>query len=367
MMNQTSTRRQPRQKLAPNLRLALFVVCIELLGGAPVFAGAGEKAGRLDTAAQVRLGAQLFADPKLSVNGKISCASCHQADKAFSDGLAVALGIEGRKGLRNAPSLLNVGHHHAFFWDGRAPTLERQVLEPLTNPDEHGFARIEDLLNKLRAEPTYRDAFTRAYAQAGAPAIRADTVAAALAAHVRSLVSPESAIDRFVLKGDKNALSADAQAGLALFRGRAQCSACHALADDAGTGRVQLSDQQFHAHGNHVYPMQNAVRGRLAAGQTRADMAKANPAEASALGRFMVTGVVEDAGGFKTPSLRNVARTAPYFHDGSAATLEAALNRELLGKTGEVLLSATERQQLLAFMRALDDDAPAAQRRQAGR
>lgn len=311
---------------------------------------------KAEVATLAALGRQLFFDKSLSTDASVSCASCHQQEKAFSDGRRVALGVGNRAGLRNSPSLLNVGHHRAFFWDGRATSLEQQVLEPLTNPNEHGFSKLGELLTRLREQAPYKAAFNKAFAMPGTEAIRAETVAAALAAFVRSLVSPESAIDRFVLKGDKTALNAEARAGLELFRGRAQCASCHLLNDDAGTGRVQLSDQQFHAHGQLVYPMQAAVRSRLAAGSRPADFAKANPGEASSFGRFMVTGSVEDVGAFKTPSLRNVALTAPYFHDGSAETLEQAVNRELLGKTSEIKLSAAETRQLLAFLRALVDD-----------
>lgn len=311
---------------------------------------------KAEAAARAALGRQLFFDKSLSADASVSCASCHQPEKAFSDGRKVAQGIGGRAGLRNSPSLLNVGHHRAFFWDGRVPSLEQQVLEPLTNPNEHGFTKLSDLMSRLREQALYMAAFNKAFAVPGTDAIRAETIAAALAVFVRSLVSPESAIDRFVLKGDKNALSAEARAGLELFRGRAQCASCHLLNDDAGTGRVQLSDQQFHAHGQLVYPMQAAVRSRLAAGTRVADFAKTNPREASSFGRFMVTGSVEDAGAFKTPSLRNVALTAPYFHDGSAETLEQAVDRELLGKTSEIKLSAAETRQLIAFLRALIDD-----------
>ncbi len=311
---------------------------------------------KAEAAARTALGRQMFFDKNLSADGSVSCASCHQPEKAFSDGRKAALGVGNRAGLRNSPSLLNVGHHRAFFWDGRVPSLEQQVLEPLTNPNEHGFSKLGELLTRLREQAPYRAAFNKAFSMPGTEVVRAETVAAALAAFVRSLVSPESAIDRFVLKGDKNALDAEARAGLELFRGRAQCASCHLLNDDAGTGRVQLSDQQFHAHGQLVYPMQAAVRSRLAAGSRPADFAKANPGEASSFGRFMVTGSVEDVGAFKTPSLRNVALTAPYFHDGSAETLEQAVNRELLGKTSEIKLSAAETRQLLAFLRALVDD-----------
>jgi cytochrome c peroxidase len=241
------------QSFKPSRALAASALavaaCLGLAGARAQPLPAVSVPAKAEAAARVAVGRQLFFDTSLSADARISCASCHQPEKAFSDGRKVALGIGNRAGLRNSPSLLNVGHHRAFFWDGRVPSLEQQVLEPLTNPDEHGFAKLGDLLTRLREQAPYRAAFSKAFAMPGAEAIRAETVAAALAAFVHTLVSPESAIDRFVLKGDKSALGAEARAGLELFRGRAQCASCHLLNDDAGTGRVQLSDQQFHARG----------------------------------------------------------------------------------------------------------------------
>jgi cytochrome c peroxidase len=320
-----------------------FARVAALWAGAVFSAVAGPPAGGAFASSpeQVELGSKLFFDQRLSADRKVSCASCHQPEKAFTDGLPVAVGIERKAGVRNSPTLMNVGHHRAYFWDGRTPTLEQQVLEPLMNPIEHGLSSVEELLTLLRKDAVYRAEFRRVFPTAQGDAIESKSVSAALAAFVRSLISSQSAIDRYVLE---------------IFRGKAQCSSCHTLADDAGTGRVQLSDQQFHAHGQHTYPMQEFVRTQMSLGMTKADIGKSNAADAGALGRFMVTGVVEDAGGFKTPTLRNVALTAPYFHDGSEATLEGALNRELLGKSAEVVLTENERQKLLAFLRALNDD-----------
>ncbi len=304
------------------------------------------------------LGEKLFFDKSLSTDATVACSSCHQPELAFTDGRRVAQGVNGQTGLRNTPTLLNVGTHTAYFWDGRSPTLEDQVLQPLLNPIEHGFRDLSQLLEKVNRSGAYRMLAKRAFPAGNATAMRSEDLAAALSAYVRTLKSAEGPIDRFVLKGQSNALSPAAKAGFTLFKGKAQCSACHSLSEEPGTGRVQLHDKQFHAHGRQVYPMQEFVRRQISMGMSKEDIGNQNAANASHFGRFMVTGLVEDVGSFKTPTLRNVARTAPYFHDGSAATLDEALDREVLGKASEVNLSAAERQALKAFLLELNDDLP---------
>lgn len=312
-------------------------------------------------APQVALGKRLFADRALSRDGKVSCESCHQAEHAFTDAKPVSTGFEAKAGLRNAMSLLNVGAQPHFFWDGRRSRLEDQVLDPLVNPLEHAFSDQAAVLAFLRADPSYRAAFKQAFPDAGPEPIQTPQLALALASFVRTLVSPESAIDRYLVRKDTSALSADARAGLALFTGKAQCVSCHSLTPDPTTQRVLLTDQNFHAHNATFYSMHQmldqSARQILAQGKPLNEVARTDPHGTDALGRFMVTGQLSDVGAFRTPSLRNVARTAPYFHDGAVATLELALEQELLGQGSEqIMLDPGEKRSLLALLRALNDD-----------
>jgi cytochrome c peroxidase len=220
------------------------------------------------TSEKVELGRRLFNDRRLSRDGSIACASCHDPNRAFSDGRPIAIGIHGRLGRRSAPALINRGYGRVFFWDGRAATLEEQVLQPIQDPNEMDMTLPE------------------VSARVGVPA---GEISHALASYVRSILSGDSAYDRFV-SGDRAALSLEQQEGLQIFRGKANCTACHV--------GPTFTDERFHNTGV-------AWRdGRL-----------------SDEGRAAVTGDDHDRGAFKTPSLREVARTAPYMHDGSLATL----------------------------------------------
>ncbi len=274
-----------------------------------------EQLAELDRA-RVELGQRLFFDKALSRDGTISCASCHDPSAAGVDGAQVSIGIDGRRGRRNAPTVLNVGFKAHLFWDGRASTLEEQSLMPLRNPDEMG-ADDEDVLAYLRSDQRYVGSFAFAFPTLG---ITMDAVASALAAYQRQLVTP-SRVDDY-LGGDESALDAAEQRGLDFFR--ANCAFCH---DGPGIG-----GQRLEKLGDQV-PW---------------------PADRSQdLGRFEVTGDDGDRLVFAVPQLRNVARTAPYFHDGSVETLEEAV--ELMGRhqVGEELSEQTI-QDVVAFLTALD-------------
>ena len=315
----------------------------------------------LGDTAQVALGKRLFFDPALSRDGKVSCASCHQAELAFTDGKSVSVGFDGKKGQRNAMSLLNVANQKHFFWDGRRTRLEDQVIDPLLNPLEHAMADQGQILAVLEASPSYKEAFRRAFPTSKADPVQLEQMASALASFVRTLVSPESAIDRFLVKKDAAALSPDARAGFEIFNGKGQCISCHSLKPDVTSNRVLLTDDDFHAHSAAFYAMHQALdasaKDVLTRGKPLADVARDDPQGVDALGRFMVTGKLSDVGAFRTPSLRNVSRTAPYFHDGRVATLELAVEEELLGHGSEqISMSPEEKRVLLTFLRALDDD-----------
>lgn len=231
------------------------------------------------TAEKVALGKQLFFDPRLSGDNTLSCASCHLPEKAFADGLPKARGAGGKQLSRNTPSLLNTGFYASYFWDGRARSLEEQAFIPLQSPDEMN-QNLDELEKELNAIPGYVAQFRNIFA---APATK-DAIAKALAAFERTLVSRNSPFDRY-LAGDKSAISEEAQLGWELFKSEGSCIRCH-------TG-ANFSDSKFY---------------RL--GTTFTDK-----------GRGAITGDKRNFYAFRTPGLRDVARTAPYLHDGSLATL----------------------------------------------
>jgi cytochrome c peroxidase len=262
------------------------------------------------TEEKVKTGRRLFFDTRLSRDGTIACASCHDPARAFSDGRPVAIGVFNRIGRRSAPALINRGYGRAFFWDGRATTLEEQVLQPIQDPNEMDLTLDE------------------ASARVGLPV---DEIARSLASFVRSILSGASPFDRYIT-GDRNALSPEQQAGLLVFRGKANCTACHV--------GPTFTDERFHNTGV-------AWRdGRLLDD-----------------GRFSVSSRADDRGAFKTPTLREIARTAPYMHDGSIATLQEVVefydrggnpNPALDPELRPLRLTPTEKQALVRFLEALN-------------
>jgi cytochrome c peroxidase len=240
------------------------------------------------TAEKVELGKLLFFDKRLSGDDTVSCASCHDPKKGWSNGEAVATGIRGQKGGRSAPTVINSGFSYFQFWDGRALQLEGQALGPIGNPIEMDM-KMEDLLPKLNAIGGYKDKFQKAFGGEATP----DRIAKAIASFERTVLSGDAPYDRFKA-GDESALSAAAQRGMKVFFNKASCSACHA-------GR-NLSDFAFHNIG--------------------IGMDKDEPD----VGRVSETKLEGDRGSFKTPTLREIARTAPYMHDGSFKTLEEVVD-----------------------------------------
>jgi cytochrome c peroxidase len=232
------------------------------------------------TPAKVELGKQLFFDPRLSGNNQISCATCHLPDKAFADGLARSSGIDGTPLTRNTPSCLNVGFYQSWFWDGRAGSLEEQAFGPLQSAVEMD-QDLDELESELNAIPGYVTQFQEVFRSAPTR----DGIAKALAAFQRTLVTGPSPVDRY-LAGDETALSEQAIRGMELFQGDAGCAQCH-------HGPL-LSDGKFYRLG---IPSKDE-------------------------GRAQVTGQTEDRYRFRTPTLRNVAETGPYMHDGSIETLD---------------------------------------------
>jgi cytochrome c peroxidase len=232
----------------------------------------------------VALGKRLFFDPILSRDRSLACVFCHDPGRAYTDGRAVALGVFRRPGTRNAPTLVNRGYGASFFWDGRMPTLEQQVLQPIQDPKEMDLT-LGEALARLKDHRNYPQLFQAAF---GAE-VSVEGLSRALAGYLRTIRSGDAPVDRYTT-GDREALSVQAVQGLEIFRGKGNCTACHA--------GPTYTDERFHNTGV-------AWRdGRL-----------------SDPGRFAVSGKVEESGAFKTPTLRETAWTAPYMHDGSLATL----------------------------------------------
>jgi len=253
------------------------------------------------TTEKIELGRRLFSDRRLSRDSSVSCSSCHDPERAFSDGRAIAVGIQGRQGRRNSPALINRAYGRLFFWDGRISTLEEQVLKPIQDPNEMDLPLL-DAAARVSLAP--------------------DEISRALASYVRSILSGDSPFDRFV-NGDRTVLTPEQQAGLQLFRGKANCVACHV--------GPNFTDERLH-----------------------------NTGIAWRDGRLQDTGA--GAGNFKTPTLREIARTAPYMHDGSLASLDDVIeyydragnrNPDLDSELRPIHLSPTEKQYIVAFLRSV--------------
>ncbi len=287
----------------------------------------------LMTKDKIALGKKLFFDPRLSVNGSISCAFCHVPMAGYADPKPVSLGVGGKRGGRNAPPVLNAAYFPLQFWDGRAGSLEEQALGPLTNPVEMANPNYRSIVLRLRRIREYRIWFLRVY---GSP-VNIDHVAQALSAFERTLVTPDSPYDRYLM-GDKNALTASQKRGLALFRGKARCVICH--------NGALLSDFGYH---NLGVPQ---------TGPLRIDV-----------GRYAVTHDVSDKGKFRTPTLRNVALTAPYMHDGSLRTLQDVVEfydrgggKSPFVKDALVVplhLTSSEKKDLVQFLKSLTGETKA--------
>jgi cytochrome c peroxidase len=275
------------------------------------------------TEAKVALGQKLYFDARLSLDDSVSCATCHDPNKGFADGLPTSKGVGGRTGQRNAPTVLNAAYFEQQFWDGRAPTLEDQAKQPLINTVEMAMPSHAAVEEKLRALPEYPPLFQQAF---GTADITIDRVAQAIASFERTLLSFSAPIDRF-LAGDQNAISAAAKRGWELFNGKARCNNCHGYISVVPT----FSDNLYHNIGVAAQKQDFTALAREAlavvrSGDERQMDELAVQTRFSELGRFLVTKEQKDIGAFKTPGLRNIALTAPYMHDGSEATLEDVMN-----------------------------------------
>ncbi|HEY1886133.1 MAG TPA: cytochrome c peroxidase [Roseiarcus sp.] len=270
--------------------------------------------------ARVALGLKLFFERRLSGDGSVACATCHDPARAFTDGRPVSVGIHGRVGQRNAPTILNALYNKHQFWDGRVDTLEQQAALPITNPFEMGSASIGDAVSRIASDKDYQAQFMQAF---GGPVNEQDMLSA-IAEYERTLASFDSPFDHFIA-GEANAISDAAKRGWELFNTKARCNLCHALADNQRDVTLFM-DNDFHNIGvgilrHRVGPLAQQAERELAQGDLPAVDTAAIGSDLSVLGRFLVTRKQEDIASFKTPGLRNVLVTGPYFHDGSMETL----------------------------------------------
>jgi cytochrome c peroxidase len=341
------------------LTVLLLIALVPAARGAPLGLPAID-ASTSTNPALAALGKALFEDKRLSIDGTMSCATCHVPTRHFADGRPVAQGLHGEELTRHTPSLLNVRYASALFWDGRAETLEAQVRSPLLGPKEHGLASAAAVETIVRADPSYVASFSGLLGRSRDSITLAD-IASALTAYERTLVAGDSAFDRYEYAGDRSAISPGAIRGLALFRGRAQCATCHTM----NATSALFSDGLFHPSPIRLPTSTLAQLGRLTSavatlrrqGDTdRLNALIGSDRDIAALGRFAVTLDPKDIGQFKTPSLRNVALVGPYMHDGSIATLPAAIELELYSRSSAnypIVLTEDEQADLLQFLQAL--------------
>jgi cytochrome c peroxidase len=279
------------------------------------------------TPEKVALGRQLFFDKRLSVDGSRSCYACHVNEHGLTDGLPVAVGAGGKQLTRSSPTLWNVGYHKGFYWDGRSPSLEVQAKAAWTGGNMGAKDHETEIIAKLNAIAGYKSQFQKVFGTDVTP----ESAMKAISAYERTLICGETAWDKFQ-QGDQSALSAEAKRGWDLFRGKAGCGTCHA--------GVLFSDLQYHNVGVGMDAPQPDG------------------------GRKNFTKDEKDTGAFKTPTLRSISKTAPYFHNGSKATLEEAVDFMLGGgfpnkymdtkNLKKVKLTPAERNDLLALLRSLD-------------
>jgi len=313
------------------------------------------------TPAKVELGRRLYFDKRLSADGTVACATCHDPQKGFADSRAVAIGIKNQAGARNSPTVLYSGFNEVQFWDGRAPTLEEQAKQPLVNPVEMGQPSHDAVVKAVAAIADYGEGFTAAF---GSREVTIDRIAQAVASFERILAPFASPFDRF-LGGNQQAISDSAQRGFALFQGKARCITCH----EFNASFPYLTDNKFHnvgvaMKGNFEQLAREAQSVGGHGAETR-EAALAHKPGFEALGRWIVTHQPKDIGAFKTPGLRNVALTAPYMHDGSLKTLEEVMdfynkggepNPNLDGGIRPLNLTKEESGDVVAWMQSLTDD-----------
>jgi cytochrome c peroxidase len=272
------------------------------------------------TPEKIALGERLFFDGRLSADGTVACSTCHDPARAFTDGKPVAIGIAGRAGQRNAPTILNALYNKTQFWDGRAQTLEDQAALPIVNAVEMGQPNLDAAVTGIAAIAEYQDAFRKVF---GRP-INGPDLLRAIASYERTQISFDSPFDHFIA-GDAKAIDESAKRGWELFNTRGRCNKCHAPSE-AVRDVTYFMDNDFHNIGigiirHNVVALARQAEQLINSGDQAAIDRAAIQTDMSALGRFLITKKDPDIAAFKTPGLRNVLVTGPYFHDGSQETL----------------------------------------------
>jgi len=313
------------------------------------------------TPQRVALGRKLYFDKRLSDDGSVSCATCHDVTRGFTDQLAVSKGIGGQFGKRNAPTTLNVALLQTLFWDGRSPTVDHQARQPILNPVEMGMADAAAAMKAISDDPEYKKTFQEAYGRE----MNFEDLGRAIGAFERTLVFVDSPLRRF-LAGDDQAMSAEALAGFELFNGKARCVACHPMNPSNPLG----TDNRFHNVGVSARHQNFELLARQAVKLLEQDPSEqkldelAVGTDMSELGRFMVTRSTPDIGSFRTPLILNIGITPPYMHDGSLATLWDVMdhynkggeaNPFLDGGIEPLALTEEEIDQLVALLFTLTD------------
>ena len=326
------------------------------------------------TPEKIALGNKLFHDVRFSGDGTISCSTCHANEKAFTDGpRKTSRGIRGQFGTRNAPTVINAAYFHTLFWDGRASSLEDQSQNPPLNPVEGGLTSFEPFLKVVREDPAYAEAFQKVFNASGA-GITIEHVKKAIASYERTLISGDSPFDRWYFQHDAVAINDAAKRGFEVYVGQGRCVSCHVIEQD----QALFTDNRFHNIGVGIIKIQ-ADTPRLVAEFLKAKAAGASvdktvlsDPKTSDLGRFAVTTHFDEIGAFKTSTLRNIAVTGPYMHDGSLKTLkdvvkhyndggksagDPSINPYLSGGIRPLNLSEQQMDDLVAFMETLTSPA----------
>ena len=311
---------------------------------------------------KISLGQKLFFERRLSVDGTVSCSTCHDPQLAFTDRKPLSVGVKGRLGQRNAPTVLNALYNKTQFWDGRVNTLEEQAANPIVNAFEMGHPTLDTAVAQIASVEEYQQAFQRVF---GRPPNGPDLLRA-IASYERTQLSFDSPFDRFIA-GDNNAIDASAKRGWELFNTQARCNKCHALTDTQRDVTV-FTDNDFHNIGigiirHNVVALARQAEQLIKSGDTAAIDRAAIQTDMSALGRFLITKKDKDIASFKTPDIRNVLVTGPYFHDGSQETLwdvidhynkgDGLQNPYLDEDIQPLALTETDIDDLVAFMASL--------------
>lgn len=314
------------------------------------------------TAEKVALGERLYFDKRLSADGTVSCATCHDPATAFADNNPLAIGVNDKVGTRNAPTILNAMFNEQLFWDGRAKTLEEQAKQPLINPFEMGMPGYDVLVARLSEIPEYRQGFRQVF---GEGEITLDKIVKAIAAFERTQLTGDSPFDRFI-EGDTHALTSSQKRGWELFKGKAKCIECHTFNSSAPF----FTDSDFHNTGvatkdrNFGRLVQEAQRFQRSRREQATNLLSHTEAF-SELGRYLVTRQTKDIGAFKTPTLRDIELTTPYMHNASEKTLLDVVrfynrggepNTYLDRRMRPLNLTDEEMNNLVEFMRALTSE-----------